>query len=411
VSEEVDAVDLAVTGSLPPELDGRLLRIGPNPVEAPDPDNYHWFTGDGMVHGVRLGDGRAQWYRNRFVRSAHVAEVLGETLPGGPTGGMGDTTNTHLISHAGRTLALVEGSALPNELTDDLDTVGRYDFEGTLDGTFSVHTKLHPATGELHAVTHFWEWDHVRHVVVGADGRVRRSEHVAVDDGPMIHDCSLTESSVLVYDLPVTFDLDVAMSGRFPYRWREGRAARVGVLPREGRRDEVVWCDVEPCYVYHPLNAWDADDGTIVIDLIRHSKMLASDQRGPNEGAALLERWTVDPATRSVRRQQLDDRSRRRRVAVELCVRPDDRPIRDHRRGRPGHGSRARGPDPAAGESAVRVPQLVRPDPLIRGAGQASAWVTGSSPIQTLNVFLSLICWMNRSCSGGSDAWVWGDLK
>ncbi|WP_263053883.1 carotenoid oxygenase family protein, partial [Mycobacterium ulcerans] len=33
---------------------------------------YHWFTGDGMVHGVALRDGRASWYRNRWVRSMPV---------------------------------------------------------------------------------------------------------------------------------------------------------------------------------------------------------------------------------------------------------------------------------------------------------------------------------------------------
>ena len=69
VREELTALDLPVTGELPAELDGRYLRNGPNPLLAPDPERYHWFAGDGMVHGVRLRDGRAAWYRNRFVRS------------------------------------------------------------------------------------------------------------------------------------------------------------------------------------------------------------------------------------------------------------------------------------------------------------------------------------------------------
>ena len=65
VTEEVTAVDLAVTGTIPDGLDGRYLRNGPNPRGEVDPASYHWFTGDGMVHGVRLRDGRAEWYRNR----------------------------------------------------------------------------------------------------------------------------------------------------------------------------------------------------------------------------------------------------------------------------------------------------------------------------------------------------------
>ena len=76
--EEVTATELAVTGQLPEALSGRYLRNGPNPVSAPEPSTYHWFTGDGMVHGIRLRDGRAEWYRNRWVRSAEVARALGE---------------------------------------------------------------------------------------------------------------------------------------------------------------------------------------------------------------------------------------------------------------------------------------------------------------------------------------------
>ena len=54
VSQEVTATDLPVTGRIPEELEGRYLRNGPNPVEPVDPATYHWFTGTGMVHGVRL---------------------------------------------------------------------------------------------------------------------------------------------------------------------------------------------------------------------------------------------------------------------------------------------------------------------------------------------------------------------
>ena len=77
VAAEVTALDLPVIGELPAELNGRYLRNGPNPIGAVDDATHHWFVGDGMVHGVRLREGRAEWYRNRYVGSAHVAEVRG----------------------------------------------------------------------------------------------------------------------------------------------------------------------------------------------------------------------------------------------------------------------------------------------------------------------------------------------
>src|ERR1700709_167455 len=67
VPDEISAVDLAVTGSLPSELTGRYFRNGPNPL--PGEPSGHWFTGHGMLHGVRVRDGRAEWYRNRWVRT------------------------------------------------------------------------------------------------------------------------------------------------------------------------------------------------------------------------------------------------------------------------------------------------------------------------------------------------------
>lgn len=67
VADEISATDLTVEGSLPPELTGRLLRNGHNPKPFVTPT--HWFKGSGMVHGIRLRDGRAEWYRNRWVHT------------------------------------------------------------------------------------------------------------------------------------------------------------------------------------------------------------------------------------------------------------------------------------------------------------------------------------------------------
>ena len=146
VLEEVTATDLPVTGQVPEALSGRYLRNGPNPVSAPEPSTYHWFTGDGMVHGIRLRDGRAEWYRNRWVRSAEVARALGEEpRPGAVHAGMDFAPNTNVIGHAGRTFAIVEAGARPYELSDELETIGPCDFGGTLAGRLHRAPEARPA--------------------------------------------------------------------------------------------------------------------------------------------------------------------------------------------------------------------------------------------------------------------------
>src|SRR5580693_5746359 len=141
VTDEITAFDLPVTGRVPAELNGRYLRNGPNPLGLDDPD-YNWFLGPGMVHGVRLRDGRAEWYRNRWVRSRRLAAAMDETWPAGPVHqGVDFAANMHVIRHAGRTLATAEAGPLPYELTDELDTLGPCDFGGTLRGGFAAHAK------------------------------------------------------------------------------------------------------------------------------------------------------------------------------------------------------------------------------------------------------------------------------
>ncbi|HEX3705958.1 MAG TPA: carotenoid oxygenase family protein [Mycobacteriales bacterium] len=351
IHTETTSFDLDVTGELPAHLDGRYLRIGPNPIHEPDDATYHWFLGDGMVHGLRLADGEAKWYRNRYVRSADVATALGEAPRRGPLhAGFDISPNTNVIGHAGRTFAIVEAGPRPYELTDELETVGPCDFDGTLRGGYTAHPHRDPVTGELHAVSYFWAWGNkVRYSVLGGDGRVRRSIDVKVHGSPMMHDFSLTENNVVLYDLPVSFDTKVGSAGvpapirlparasmaavvgrraiperlaarmmstggnpaysaaSFPYRWNPSYPARIGIFAREGDGSDIRWYDVDPCYVFHPLNAYE--DGTdIVLDVVRHPKMFATDVNGPNEGVPTLDRWTVDTASGKVIETRVDDR-------------------------------------------------------------------------------------------------------
>ncbi len=354
VGAEVTATDLRVTGHIPEHLDGRYLRNGPNPAEEVDPATYHWFSGDGMVHGVALRDGKARWYRNRWVRSLSVCATLGEPAPArlDPRAGMLSLgANTNVLTHAGRTLALVEGGVANYELTDELDTVGTCDFDGTLSGGYTAHPHRDPRTGELHAVSYsFARGRTVQYSVIDTRGRARRTVDIKVSGSPMMHDFSLTDKYVVIYDLPVTFDVvqtlpadmpgwlsmparlvmqsligrvrvpgplnammnrDPKHSDRMPYAWNPSYPARLGVMPREGGDSDVRWFDIEPCYVYHPLNAYSEMRGgaeVLVLDVVRYARMFDCDRRGPGEAPPTLERWTVNLATGEVSTECRDDR-------------------------------------------------------------------------------------------------------
>ncbi len=304
---ELTLNDLAVTGTIPDGLAGRYLKMGANPAR-PDPAGHHWFLGDGMVHGLAIGDGKALWYRNRWIGSRPAAAALGRPPAPGPRRGRNDTVNTNVVDFGGRAFALVEAGSFPVELSETLE-VQRYNpFDGTLDGSFTGHPHRDPRTGEHHAVAYDGNiWNAVRHVVVSSAGRVIRDVPIAVEHGPCIHDCAFTARFAIVLDLPVTFSMRAVLGGHvFPYRWNPAHRARVGLLPRQGDPSGIIWCEVEPCFVFHVANAFDGDDGAVVLDVIAYPTMFTSGLGGL-DALGRFERWTVDPARQSVGRQVIDD--------------------------------------------------------------------------------------------------------
>lgn len=309
VQRELSLNDLEVTGTIPPELNGLYVRNGPNPLQKVNPATHHWFVGDAMLHGVRLEGGRALWYRNRWVRSNAVSDALGEPRAPGERNPRSDTANTNIVGHAGKLWAIVEAGGHPVEITADLDTREHSTFGGTLGEAFSAHPHLDPETGEMHAICYnainpatIW------HVVLDTEGKVRRNEPISVQNGPMIHDCMITPNYVIVMDLPVTFSMSALIGGAsFPYQWNPKHKARIGLLPREGRGDEIVWCDVDPCYIFHPANAYETDDGKVIMDACVYNTMFAAGMAGPDTQTSRFESLTIDPVSRRVTRDVIDE--------------------------------------------------------------------------------------------------------
>lgn len=311
VHEEVTVTDLRVTGTIPTELTGRYLRNGPNPAGRVNEAKYHWFSGHGMVHGIRLRDGRAEWYRNRWVRTKGVCDILGGTPPPSdwPADHPSFPANTNVIGHAGRTYAIVEAGSPPIEMSYELDTVRVSSLGGTLPMAFSAHPKRDPKSGELHVMTYYWGWgNQVQYLLVGTDGRVRKHVDIPLPGGPMLHDMAITEKYALVFDLPCVFNLDAAMKGAsLPYYWDHDYEARIGFMPLDGGAENIKWVTINPCYVFHPMNAYD-DGDEVVLDAARHPKMFDRERRGPSEGDPVLTRWRLNRSTGAAKEETVNDR-------------------------------------------------------------------------------------------------------
>lgn len=312
IDRETTAENLSVQGQLPVALRGLYLRTGPNPLKAPRAADYHWFMGDGMVHGLRLQDGQAKWYRSRWVGSDEVNKALGRPVLPGKRRGLSGVVNTNVFGHAGRIWAATEAGVLPIELDAQLNSVRHGLFDSKLTLPYSAHPHLDPITGDLHAICYhaLAPWV-VRYMRVNAEGRVDRVVSIPVKHGPMIHDCAITASKVIVLDLPVTLSPEMIKEGAsFPYAWNDRHPARVGLLPRDGQEQDIRWLDVDPCYVFHPCNAYDMSDGTVVLDVVVHERMFVRSKVGPElDGKPRFERWTLPAGGTRVQRQVVHDAS------------------------------------------------------------------------------------------------------
>ena len=302
LTEERTLTELKSSGTIPAELDGRYVRNGANPVTGWSP---HPFFGDGMVHGVRLRDGKAEWYRNRYVQTPFVDNPSLDILDPSVLMDMKSSkANTHVFGHAGKILALEEGH-FPYVLDADLNTVEATDFGGVLNGSFTAHPKVCPVTGELLAFGYSAFEPYLRYLRVSAGGELVQTEAITVGGPTMMHDFNVTRNHVIFMDLPAVFKMELAMSGEMPIRWDDNYPARLGVMPRDGTDAQVKWYDINPCYVFHPMNSYE-DGETIVLDVGRFNHMWrdsAMDFPPPE-----LWRWTIDTNTGQVREEQVDDR-------------------------------------------------------------------------------------------------------
>ena len=287
VTREVETVDLAVQGSLPEGLNGLYVRNGSNARAA---DNGHWFLGDGMLHGVRLEEGRAAWYRNRWVRTTLFESGEGD-FSDGPPGGDVSFSNVSVFEHGGRLLTSGE-VGFPYEVDPtNLATVGPHDFDGRLTTSMTAHPKIDPATGHLHFFGYGFAEPYLTYHHADETGRLVSSQAVEVAGPTMVHDFAITDQDVVFWEFPVVFDLDMAVAGNsLPFRWDPSYGARIGVMPLGGPATAIRWVEVEPAYVFHGVNAF-RDGDQVVVDVSQFRSMF---EDGPLGESPELHRWTID---------------------------------------------------------------------------------------------------------------------
>ena len=321
---ECDVDDVIVRGELPADLDITYYRNGPDP-QFPPLGNHHWFAGDGMLHMFRIENGRVR-YRNRWVRTGKwdVERREGRSLvsPFNPTlndpaaaGAEPDgLANTNVIWHGGRLLALEEGHAPFSIDPDTLDSIGAWRFDDRLEGPMTAHPKIDPKTGEMFFFGYMASGPltpDVSYQTVDATGALTRSERFEAPYPSMMHDFIVSDEHVVFPVFPITASLQRAMAGGPLFAWEPDKGTHLAVMPRNGSVADIRWFETDPCFVFHPMNAY-TDGSRIVAHVMQFDEVplfpnVDGTPTAPPE--ARLTEWVIDLADNSngIKRRPLDD--------------------------------------------------------------------------------------------------------
>lgn len=338
-----------------PNLNGLLIRNGPNPTEFLS-RRYHWFDGHAMLHMLRFSD-RSVTYSNSYVPNERY--IIEKELEEDIFPGIGDYSgfwgflkllfhvpmvqpfihnpplnaappNTSCLMYRNKLYCLNEGR-LPFEVRinpDDmtLHPIGSETFDGRLNYPVSAHPKI-DQDGDL--IFHSYTVDPE---ILGRDGPLKLGRYVARNDildmyfAPLedqgasstsfVHNILFTHDYIVTYQCSVEFDPQAMFEGGSFFRTKPEKTLRYGIVPKGGKKDDIKWVDTNrPGSIVHPLNSWQDEEGMIVIwtPLCEH---LVVDLENDDLNEFRMVEHRLDPSTGSFVSERFIDNT----VNVEFSV-------------------------------------------------------------------------------------------
>lgn len=326
------ALPLPMSGSLPPDLQGTLFRVGPawpwgagsgggagagvgfgGAVLDADEEDGGRTEGAGALHAVEIRDGRAVWYQRQESEADagvfwHAGSVLALPEAGIPSqysrflepeefgGGLTVPIASHvhrLASDGGRVLFGV----------DD----GSREDGGALEDREGIFLRI-------------GEWD--------AAGALRGAQSVELERSTWPHDIGVTADHVVFIESPTTrLTTGPGAGSPVPFGWVPGAEGWIGVIRRGGGGGDepdaagVRWIRLDPCLVTHVLGAYDEPDGAMVLYVCCYGVPEAGQPvdtsvsvvgppglalSGVGGTLGVLERWRI--TGEQIERVQLDER-------------------------------------------------------------------------------------------------------
>ncbi|XP_062194124.1 carotenoid 9,10(9',10')-cleavage dioxygenase-like [Phragmites australis] len=300
VDEVSEGIEIhQIQGAIPDDFpEGVYIRNGSNPlfgalhstVSIFGQSSEIWVEGEGMLHALYFTkNSSATWsasYANRYVQSetfklerarqkpcflpaiegdsaAIIAAYIFNYLRYGKVNK--DISNTNVFEHAGRVYSIAENH-LPQEICmENLNTGNTWDIGGEWDRPFTAHPKVAPRSGELVIFGTDAKRPFLVIGVVSADGtKLTHRVDLKLERCTLCHDVGVTLKYNIIMDVPLTVDITRVIRGGQLIEFEKESYARIGVMPRYGDAESVIWFNVEPFCLFHLINCFEEGDEIVV---------------------------------------------------------------------------------------------------------------------------------------------------
>jgi carotenoid cleavage dioxygenase-like enzyme len=314
---EADIVGLeCIQGEIPAHLDGTFYKVVcdrqfPSFMKG----DIDLFNGDGMALSFRFHNGRVD-YKSRYIKTPrfNAEREAGRALFGGYRNPFTDDAavegmvrgiaNTNVFFHGGKLYAAKEDSPPLILDPDTLETVGDYDFEGSLTSkTATAHPKVDPKTGEMVFFGYAAKGETSRDIAyyeADASGRIIHETWFKAPYSSMVHDFAVTQNYVIFPIIPLRSEADFLRKGESHFQWDPNEKVYLGVIPRKGKGENIQWFEGPNRFASHIMGAYD--DGryihldTPVSESAYFPWFPITDGRpfDPEKAKGYLSRWTID---------------------------------------------------------------------------------------------------------------------
>lgn len=340
-------------GEIPKDLAGGFYRTGPTWRRPTRQGNNPLLSMDGMVQGLVLRDGRAE-FRNRWVRTPKYQleqrhgcgmfewsdaafgdwrdNAYGEVArdkynTGVPQG----TANINVFPFGDEVLASSEQGGPPIAIDPvTLETKGVVPWSPKLssgvhtpaaygDAAFTAHPKWDHDTGTLYGWAYRDNAPYVTLHVVTPDGAVESRDLWDAPYNTVAHDIWLTPQWIVMPFQPFLIDKGRIERKLGVWGWDPELPIVIALIPRADINGHVKWIktDLPPQYVMHTMSA-NVEGGKLILDAPVFNRPPFPFEQDFAEGddialffsiaKSYLGRWIIDIETGASKAEQLSDR-------------------------------------------------------------------------------------------------------